>query len=228
MRIAFFTALNMFFILLSPGTSWGQDYEIGLFVGGSNYQGDLADEVIQLVETHMAYGAILRLNVAPKISINTHVYFGTISGNDANSGLPSRRARGFSFSAPLTELGLNVEWTPFKSPYRRYGPYHPTIQPFLFSGLGLTLCAAHPTAPVTDVPYPFPEAGSRTYFINMPAGIGLKFKLAEQYSVNLELGYRYVFSDYLDGVSVAGNPRNKDWYIFGGISFNYCFSDSQR
>ena len=204
-----------------PTLLFCQDYEIGVFTGASNYQGDLADEVIQFAETHIAFGVILRYNQDPNWSFNTHVYLGRISGNDANSGDPGRRARGYSFSAPLTEIGLNAEWSPFKSPFKRWGAFRPTLSPFLFTGMNLTLSSANPTAPANTVPYPFPEAGSKDYFISIPLGVGLKYKFASNFSANFEIGYRYAFSDYLDGVSIHGNPKNNDLYVIGGFSLNF-------
>ncbi len=220
----FYVALS---VLLSIGLS-AQEYEIGVYVGGCNYQGDLADEVIQLNETHLGFGAILRVNQSAQWSLNTHIYVGRISGNDSNSGLSERRARGYSFSAPLTEIGLGVEWSPFKSPYRRYGRFEPSLNPYIFSGLGLALCSPNPQAPASTFPYPFPEAGVKDYFLNIPIGLGLKYKFTEQLCANAEIGYRYVFSDYLDGVSVHGNPNSPDVYIFAGFSMNYIFGDSRR
>lgn len=32
---------------------------------------------------------------------------------------------------------------------------------------------------------------------------------------------RTAFTDYLDGISFAGNPEKKDWYGFAGISLAY-------
>ncbi len=41
----------------------------------------------------------------------------------------------------------------------------------------------------------------------------------------VEAGLRTSFSDYLDGVSQAGNPNGNDWYAFGGAALFIRFGD---
>ena len=227
MRVIHLVLSAFLWIGLSQTGLVAQEYEVGVLIGGSNYQGDLADEVIQFGETHACYGLYIRYKETAQLSLSTHISFGRLSGNDANSGLAERRARGFSFSAPFTEVGFGVEWTPFKSPYRRYGAFSATIDPYIFTGVGLTLCDPQPKAPANLQPYPFPEAGAKNFFLHVPIGIGLKYQISAQYKLNLELGYRYVFSGYLDGVSVNGNPKNPDLYLIGGIGFSYVFGEGR-
>ncbi len=37
------------------------------------------------------------------------------------------------------------------------------------------------------------------------------------------MGFRYPFTDYLDGISLAANPDKKDWYIVTGVTASYRF-----
>ena len=52
-------------------------------------------------------------------------------------------------------------------------------------------------------------------------GAGLKFQIAEQFAISSEWGARKTFGDYIDGISVNGNPKSGDWYTFGGITLTY-------
>lgn len=39
----------------------------------------------------------------------------------------------------------------------------------------------------------------------------------------MECGFRKTFTDYLDDVSLRGDPKNMDWYMFAGITITYIF-----
>lgn len=88
-----------------------------------------------------------------------------------------------------------------------------------------------------------------TTVLSIPAGIGLKIKLADQLSLSWQLGATYTFTDYLDDVSgsypavgfenelqaYASNPSgvirqprgeeksNRDWYFSSFVTLNYHF-----
>jgi hypothetical protein len=39
--------------------------------------------------------------------------------------------------------------------------------------------------------------------------------------LGLDVGWRPVFSDGLDGVKINGNPNQSDWYYFVGITTSF-------
>ncbi len=64
----------------------------------------------------------------------------------------------------------------------------------------------------------------------LPMGGGVKFLLSKRFTLAGELGARKTFFDYLDGISDGdqsiknyqyGNPNDKDWYFYTGISLTY-------
>lgn len=87
-----------------------------------------------------------------------------------------------------------------------------------------------------------------------PFGLGFKYSLSRRFGVALEWGMRKTWNDYIDDVSTTyyldgtkiddqnteeilsdptmlhqpymerGNPRNKDWYCFYGLSVTYKFN----
>ncbi|MBC7922448.1 MAG: OmpA family protein, partial [Ferruginibacter sp.] len=88
-----------------------------------------------------------------------------------------------------------------------------------------------------------------TTVLSIPAGVGLKWKLANRLSLSIQAGITYAFTDYLDDVSgnypaggydselqaYAANPsgvirqprgegeNNRDWYFASSVTLNYHF-----
>ena len=58
----------------------------------------------------------------------------------------------------------------------------------------------------------------------VPFGIGVQATFNEQFYVGIEGGTRYLTDDYLDGVSLAGNPNANDWYPTVGIKVGFFLS----
>ena len=91
--------------------------------------------------------------------------------------------------------------------------------PYLFFGLGAF-------AMIGDIE----TDGKSRYQPNIPFGVGMRYALGKRTNLNLELGVRKVFFDYLDGISNGdlriknyqyGNKYDDDWYNFIGISISY-------
>jgi len=87
MRKSISLTLVALFTCLSFAVSAQQKVEFGGFAGFANYQGDLADENIQIGETKVSFGGIVRYHVQPKFIIRGSLFFGQITGDDANSDL---------------------------------------------------------------------------------------------------------------------------------------------
>ena len=64
-------------------------------------------------------------------------------------------------------------------------------------------------------------SGFSKALLTIPFGAGILFNINESWSVTLEGGARPAFTDYLDGISQAGQAQNDDWYGFGGLLIGY-------
>jgi hypothetical protein len=198
-----------------------QSFEIGPFIGGANYQGDLADGVLILKETRPSYGAIMRYTPFKFLSFRIGFLQSGIEGDDANSGDAGIRKRGYKISTNISELSILTEWQLPSYGKSGQGIFKPSITPFFFVGLGFASRDKDPTAPIDRYPNPFPEFDSKKSFISVPFGGGVKFNFAPNFSTSLEWGLRATFSDYVDGVSTNANPLKNDYYMIGGLSFTY-------
>ena len=141
---------------------------------------------------------------------------------DANYAI--RNDRGYSFTTSLVELSAVGEWEPFgMNRYRSGVKGTASLSPYFFGGLGLGYVNAKPDFGNDNQEKALQDlnAGNSKIQIILPVGLGLKANINKLWLAGLELGMRYPFTDYLDGVSEAGNPNKNDWYLFGGASLMY-------
>lgn len=213
--------LTAFIFLFFTHLTFSQNYELGLFAGASNYQGDLADGLIVWKETQPAGGLFVRYSPLDFVSFKLGFISGKMIGNDRNSSDESIRKRGFSFESDVRELAAFTEIHLPQYGSSSYGLFRPRFTPFIFGGVGVSMVNGKPVAPKDRTPYPFPEEGTKTQFLAIPGGIGVKLRFTENFATSLEWGTRAVFSDYLDGISKNGNPKRNDWYMFMGVSLSY-------
>ena len=201
-------------------------FEAGLFVGACNYQGDLANNTVEFIETRPGFGALVRYSPNRFLTIRGNYLQGKLKGTDLNSSDPITRYRGFSFQSTIREISFVGEYNFLgnsnEQNYQGGGVY---VNPYIFAGLGLASTDGTPIAPADTRPYPFPEPGAKSIIPAFPLGVGVKVQFGDSFSAGFEFGSRLTFSDYLDGVSKYGNPKKKDWYIFAGLTLTYCFGE---
>jgi hypothetical protein len=198
-----------------PFSAAAQQFEIGMFVGGSNYIGDLEYPERFLSQTGIAYGGLVRYNIDPNWTVSGGFKIGLLQGSDANT---RNEIRGFSFTNDFSEVSVLLEWNFLGSPaVSRNGTFSARVEPYLFIGGAIAFCTVKPKMP----PFTFLDSERKEKVFALPAGGGLKFRLSEEFTCGLELGNRFTNSDFLDGFSHNVNPKTKDWYLFGGVTLSY-------
>ena len=203
-----------------------QKWEGGLFLGASQYQGDINDDGFK--EINAGYGLMLRRHLTDRFALRGNLLFGKFTGDDAN--IERLKSRSFKYSSSATEISFMGEYDILGKRRFRDNLFHKTFSPYVFAGAGTVI-----TNPVTT----YNEPGNaqaitninsdKTFtdkksFFNMPIGAGVKIDLTEKIGLNLEIGKRYTFNDYLDRVSKSGNPNRKDTYVFAGALLTYKFA----
>ena len=203
-----------------------QKWEIGLMFGGSQYQGDL--QKTDLKEINPALGGLVRYHINDNFAIRGSFNAGRLSGYDSNYA--DRQKRAFSFKSPLREFSILGEYDILGK--RRYtkiseGKFNKTISPYLFAGLAfanITPDVNFNEAVTNGDKLKIKEDRSvkaKKGFLAIPFGMGLKMDISKSWTVGVEAGFRLTFTDYLDGVSKAGNPDKKDTYFMGGLVLSY-------
>ncbi|WP_203256080.1 type IX secretion system protein PorG [Hyunsoonleella ulvae] len=219
--------LNLLIIsLLTLQLSFSQINEIGVFVGGSNFIGDVgATDYISPNQT--AFGGIYKWNRSARHSYRVSLIYAELEGIDLNSHDIRRQQRGYSFSNSLLEVSAGMEFT-FLDFNLHNGK--PVATPYLYTGISV---ARHDNYFFfNDV---LTSENSKSWAYGIPMVLGFKMRLIGNFIFAMEVGARYTFSDEIDG-SVPdadfrqqfrfGNINNNDWYTFTGITLTYTFGQN--
>jgi hypothetical protein len=210
---------SILFILLfgCVSISNAQFSEFGIMGGASFYMGDLNPET-PFKQVMPAGGAFYRYNFNERFSVRGAFTAGYLMGDDSKSKVQSQLDRNLRFESWLLEFSVTGEFNFFK-----YAPgdMQHFITPFLFGGIAIF--NFNPRAEAMDgnmyelqplgtegqetTTYPDRKAYSLTT-ASIPFGLGVKLNISKTFSVGLEWGMRYTFTDYLDDVSgTYADPR---------------------
>jgi hypothetical protein len=195
--------------ILLPFVVFAQRSEVGIQGGISYYMGDLNPKgVFKFVQP--AGGVFYRYNFTEHWAIRGNAILGWVYATDAESETPAQIDRNLSFSSQVLEFSLYGELNFF-----RYTPgdmKHP-ISPYIFGGIALF--KFNPKAEINGNQYelqPLGTEGQGTTFYpdlkqyslttgSIPFGLGVKANISKRFSVGLEWGMRYTFTDFLDDAS---------------------------
>lgn len=233
------------FVFLS-NTSKAQIYEVGTFTGISAYRGDLNTEKV-FNKIWVAGGGMIRYNHGQHVSLRLNASVTELRGSDLRGSQPYiiiPPGKQYEFETILYELSLQgeINFLPFIT-----GDTDTRFTPYLFGGLGgiyfnprayRNANSQNPVLITDDIHWG--TAGEPDDFSNFSIislfGYGFKFNLSENFMAGIEWGMRYAGlpftrsygSDYLDMVSLRGNPKNNDWYSMLGLTFTYKFLDRSQ
>ncbi len=205
-------------LLTAVNLSSGQHLEAGIFLGTSNYFGDLSNNSgsFYLKESKPAAGLLARYNASDFFAARLTFNYGFISGKDSNvKSDPYISDRNLSFRSSIAELSLIGEIN-FLG-YRPYGMYNP-FSPYLFAGVAAT--RFNPKARYLGVWVDLQPLGTegqgmtkypdRIHYnrntVAIPFGVGVKYALNDKLNLGFEIGARRTFTDYLDDVSKTYVP----------------------
>ena len=204
--------------------SHSQIYEVGVFVGGSNFIGDVG-ATNYISPNQLAIGGIVKWNRSPRHSFRASVIYSDLEAIDGKSDDPRRIERGYGFNSSIIEISLGMEFTFFDFNLHDSSP---KVTPYLYTGIST---ANHknfyftPNGTLT-------EEGTDSWAYGIPMVLGVKSNITSHLILAAEIGARYTFSDELDG-SVPdaeelqsfsfGNTNSDDWYVFTGVTLTYTF-----
>ncbi len=182
--------------------------DVGLFVGGSYYIGDL-NPAYPFLQTNLAYGVLARYNLNARWAVRVNAYKGLLAGDDKKSHFLEDRS--LKFSTSIWELANVYEFNFF--PYVT-GSQKNYFTPYLFGGVGLLYFKPKlgnlelrdkGTEGQNNGSYLDPnnsDARKYSYFtFSIPFGMGVKYSFSRRISATLEWGMRKTFTDYIDDVS---------------------------
>lgn len=217
--------LILFFYFFVPNVVLAQIHEIGAFIGGSNFIGDVG-KTDYVHPNKLAFGILYKWNRSPRHAYRFSYMQSTISGNDLDSEVRGRVDRGYNFKNEIKEFTAGLEFNFFD--FNLHDELTIKVSPYVFSGISYF---AYDELFVVNGKTE-KDFGSSTFAI--PMIIGVKSNIVKNLIFGFEVGARYTFTDNLDGSLPKnknleplkfGNLNSKDWYVFSGLTITYTFGE---
>jgi hypothetical protein len=214
----------LFFFLFAFSTN-AQIHEIGVFLGGSNYIGDVGSTTY-IAPKEPAFGILYKWNKSPRHSYRFSYSQSKIVANDKDSKEPSRYTREYLFENNIKEVSLGLEFNFFDFNLHEI---EKKITPYIYSGLTYFI----QDKLYVDNGITYKNKNGNSFAI--PINIGVKSNISPHMVLAVEVGARYTFTDNLDGSNPKntsysnlkfGNINNNDWYVFSGLTLTYTFGNT--
>src|SRR5688500_1120835 len=200
----------LFLIICSPVFSQ-KGYELGGLAGASFYVGDI-NPSYSVKTPGPSLGVIGRYNFNTRTSIRFDLGAGRLIGRDSLSDNPFQQARNLSFRTDYIDAAIGLEFNFFNYVH---GSRDQFFTPYVFGGLGFTYY--NPKAKLDDKWYGLRFMGTEGQAVGdeysriAPAlayGMGVKMDINYEWSINIELSAKQMFSDYIDDVSTVYPDMN--------------------
>ena len=224
--IIFFTTMTVF----------SQNNEIGVFVGGSNYIGDVGPTTYihpfsYNVSANTVAGIIFRKNLNDRIALRGKFNYAKIGSSDNwPKTAEYRKQRGKYFKNIINELGLGIDFN-----FIEFDIYSSLLQmtPYLSTGISVFRHNLLRYESGVSKAIKYGDATS----LSVPITVGYKIKPLNSFIVAFEISANQSFTDNLDGSfpdekqrassDYFGSNLSKDWYVFSGITLTYLFGNKK-
>ncbi len=187
-------------------------------LGGANNLGTSLLNDLNPSTTGVAFTSGIRYKRYPELAFKSLLTLAWVSGNDNRTEEPFRKNRNLSFSSPIIELSVNAELylnkekrgTIYKAS-KITGKKVRNVLIYIFAGIGGFWY--RPMARYQNEWYDLKKIGTEGqnlangpkkysgFSISLPHGIGIKVPMSKTWTIGLEFGPRYTFTDYIDDVS---------------------------
>jgi Domain of unknown function (DUF6089) len=203
-RCQMLAVIVLFISFLPVAQAQMKGWETGVWVGVSNYFGDLNTEYrLNQLQLSGALGA--RYNFNDRLCLRFAANYGQLRATDTDSKNIFEQRRNLSFRSLIFDGAMQVEFNflPYVHGHREL-----FYTPYMFLGPGVFYF--NPQAELDGVRYDLVDFGTEGQFRGeeystfqpmISYGLGFKFDLSYRWSVNIELSGRRIFTDYIDDVS---------------------------
>jgi hypothetical protein len=186
-----------------------QSRELGVFLGGSYYVGDL-NPAGHFRFTRPALGLVWRKSVNYRFAYKISASYGNLYATDAKSKDPFQKQRNLDFKSYLGEASGQLEFNFLKFHGEEMKYY---FSPYTF--IGFSIFNFYPKASINGSWEPVRKHSTEAQGyggiyskkqydlvqVAVPFGIGLKYSINRFFNISAEWGLRKTFTDYLDDVS---------------------------
>lgn len=176
-------------------------FVMGITFGAASYHGDLAQKYFNVNSTGPMVGIFSRYSLSPFFDWRNQLSFAQIQADDANSAF--YKTRNLNFHTDIYEYSSIFEFNFFS-----YGINRPNnefeFSPYAFLGVGAFYFDPMATYNNQEIGLRKLQTENKAYNPlqpQVPFGMGVKFAWTNRIEVGVEVGYRKLFTDYLDDVS---------------------------
>lgn len=188
--------------------------EIGAGAGLLTYEGDFNGNLFKQSQPMASF--VLRRTFSPWIALKLNALAGKVKGSSDNveTKYPDYLTETYTFDRSLYDVSLSLEYN--FMPYGTGRDYRGAkrLVPFAFIGLGATISSGD---------------GKSAAGVNLPVGIGLKYKIGERLNLGLEWAMHFSQCDEIDGlkdpygIKSSGLFKNTDCYSALQLTLTYSF-----
>lgn len=184
--------------------------EIGVFIGGSYYIGDLNPLGHLNQFTKPAGGIVFRYNFNTRLAVRGNFLVGSVEAYDSFSNSSAAQQRNLTFKSPIQELSAQLEFNfldyQIGNEKRKFSPYiFLGIAGFKFNPQGDLNGDWVALQPLGTEGQGLEGGATRKKYkliqLSIPFGVGVKANLSKNIGISFEWGMRKTFTDYLDDVS---------------------------
>jgi hypothetical protein len=186
--------LAVFFL---PFLTSAQDLHFSVRLGAAGYSGDLKEKMLSLSQMNFLGSLGARYDLTERVALRTYFTYAKLQGDD-KKGTADMQRRNLNFKTNLFEWELGAQ-------YSILNPNESWWVPYVYAGLGV----------FHYNPFTYDENGVKTFLqplgtegksygltqLCIPLGLGIERSLNEDMRLGVEIGYRKLFTDYLDDVS---------------------------
>jgi hypothetical protein len=185
-------------------TITAQNLHLSVRAGFFNYNGELQSSAFTLKQAKPGFGIGVRHDLTEHFSARAHIHFASLQGDD-KKGTSSMQSRNLNFKTKLLDTELGIQYNVINLNDKWWTPY-------IFAGIGLMKYNPYTTTTTNQKAYLQPLStegqgvlpGTKSYKLtqlNIPIALGAEYALSENMRLGVEMGYRKLFTDYLDDVS---------------------------
>ena len=239
--------LNHFFLLLFIlifKNINGQNNEIGVFFGGTNYIGDVGPTTYISPLKKQNYtkdkpgrsdyvvGILYKKNLSNRLAARFGFNIAKLHSSDYWSGSSNyRKQRGKWFSNKIEELNLSLEFN-----FKEFDTTSDEFQQTFYIRSGISYFRFN------DLFYPEginkAQSFAKHNSFSIPISVGFKIKPLKSFALGFEITANHSFTENLDGSfpkrfkdyelysqKYFGGNLSQDWYVFTGINLTYIFGN---
>ena len=184
--------------------------ELGGGIGMVSYQGDFNGNLFK--NPQPMFTVLAKYRFDPRRALALNVSYGQLKGSSTDAKTYYPLTTTYDFKSNVVDVGLRLEYNfwPFGTGFEYRGSKR--LTPYVAIGLGMTIAKAE---------------GKSATGVNMPVGVGVKYKMADRLNLTAEWAMHFTSSDELDGVKdpygieSSGLFKNTDCYSHLRLTLSY-------